>query len=92
MFYLGPRNAATEAVRQELKFVGQESGKLLAVRELLRKVSFYSFLGLEESFVSQNVFIIWYFTSIQTQKLRFDNHLYYNDATCPSRRVCAHQY
>ena len=32
------RNTATDAVKQELLFVGQESGKLLAVRNLVRKV------------------------------------------------------
>lgn len=65
------RNAATETVQQELKFVGQESGKLLAIRELLRKVSFYSVLRLEEPCVHQKMFIIRYFTSIQTPKLMF---------------------
>ncbi|XP_065063189.1 probable ATP-dependent RNA helicase DDX52 [Rhopilema esculentum] len=34
---VGVRNAATETVKQELKFVGQESGKLLAMRDLLQK-------------------------------------------------------
>ena len=33
------RNAATETVKQDLKFVGQESGKLLAMRDILRQVS-----------------------------------------------------
>ena len=33
------RNAATETVKQELKFVGQESGKLIAMREILRQVN-----------------------------------------------------
>ena len=32
------RNTATDAVKQELLFVGQESGKLLAMRNLVRKV------------------------------------------------------
>ena len=38
-FNIPCRNAATETVKQELKFVGQESGKLLAMREILRQVS-----------------------------------------------------
>ena len=33
------RNSATEAVQQELLFVGQESGKLLAMRNMVKKVS-----------------------------------------------------
>ncbi|XP_041351205.1 probable ATP-dependent RNA helicase DDX52 [Gigantopelta aegis] len=33
--YVGPRNSATENVEQELLFVGTESGKLLAVRNLI---------------------------------------------------------
>ena len=32
------RNSATENVEQELLFVGQESGKLLAVRNLIQQV------------------------------------------------------
>ena len=32
------RNAATKTIDQELLFVGNESGKLLAVREIIRKV------------------------------------------------------
>ena len=32
------RNTATDAVKQELLFVGQESGKPLAMRNLVRKV------------------------------------------------------
>ena len=32
------RNAATETVQQELLFVGQESGKLLAMRDVIAKV------------------------------------------------------
>ena len=32
------RNSATDLVKQELLFVGQESGKLLAVRDLMHKV------------------------------------------------------
>ncbi|XP_064477621.1 probable ATP-dependent RNA helicase DDX52 [Ornithodoros turicata] len=35
--YIGPRNCATEAVEQELMFVGDESGKLTAFRDLVRK-------------------------------------------------------
>ncbi len=32
------RNSAAELVKQELLFVGQESGKLLAIRDLVKKV------------------------------------------------------
>ena len=32
------RNSATETVEQELLFVGQESGKLLAMRNMVKKV------------------------------------------------------
>ena len=32
------RNSATETVKQELLFVGQESGKLIAIRDIIRKV------------------------------------------------------
>lgn len=35
--YIGPRNSATEAVEQELLFVGDESGKLTAFRDLVKK-------------------------------------------------------
>ncbi|EDV19769.1 uncharacterized protein TRIADDRAFT_33010, partial [Trichoplax adhaerens] len=34
---VGRRNAAAETVSQELKFVGQEDGKLLALRDIIRK-------------------------------------------------------
>jgi len=34
---IGTRNAATETVEQELVFVGQESGKLLAMRQIILK-------------------------------------------------------
>lgn len=34
---VGIRNTATQTVEQELLFVGQESGKLLAVREIVKK-------------------------------------------------------
>ncbi len=33
------RNSATDTVKQELMFAGQESGKLLAIRDIIRKVS-----------------------------------------------------
>lgn len=33
------RNTATQTVEQELLFVGQEAGKLLAVRDIVQKVS-----------------------------------------------------
>ena len=32
------RNSATQTVEQELLFVGQEAGKLLAVRDIVQKV------------------------------------------------------
>ena len=35
------RNSATETVKQELLFVGQESGKMIAIRDIIRKVSFF---------------------------------------------------
>ncbi|XP_064620528.1 probable ATP-dependent RNA helicase DDX52 [Lineus longissimus] len=35
--YIGARNAATDTVDQELLFVGSESGKLLAIRDIIRK-------------------------------------------------------
>lgn len=36
------RNAAVETVDQELLFVGSETGKLLAVRDLVKKVILFS--------------------------------------------------
>ena len=35
------RNSATETVEQELLFVGQEAGKLLAVRDIVQKVGLF---------------------------------------------------
>ena len=35
------RNAATETVQQELLFVGQEAGKLMAMRDIVKKVRTY---------------------------------------------------
>ncbi|OWF37737.1 probable ATP-dependent RNA helicase DDX52 [Mizuhopecten yessoensis] len=35
--YVGARNSATETIQQELKFVGTESGKLFAIREIIQK-------------------------------------------------------
>ncbi|XP_067680629.1 probable ATP-dependent RNA helicase DDX52 [Haliotis asinina] len=35
--YVGLRNSATETIQQELVFVGTESGKLLAVRNMIKK-------------------------------------------------------
>lgn len=32
------RNSATDLVKQELLFVGQESGKLIAIRDIIHKV------------------------------------------------------
>ena len=34
------RNSAVETVEQELLFVGTENGKLLAVRDIIKKVPF----------------------------------------------------
>ncbi|KAA0720319.1 putative ATP-dependent RNA helicase DDX52 [Triplophysa tibetana] len=34
---IGPRNTAAESVEQELLFVGSESGKVLAIRDLIKK-------------------------------------------------------
>ncbi|KAB5548700.1 hypothetical protein PHYPO_G00058590 [Pangasianodon hypophthalmus] len=34
---IGPRNSAAETVEQELLFVGAENGKLLAIRDLIKK-------------------------------------------------------
>ena len=33
------RNSATGSVEQELLFVGQESGKLIAIRDIIQKVN-----------------------------------------------------
>ncbi|KAK3092499.1 hypothetical protein FSP39_003695 [Pinctada imbricata] len=35
--YIGARNSATITIEQELLFVGQESGKLLAIRDMIKK-------------------------------------------------------
>lgn len=35
--YIGAKNSATTTIEQELKFVGTESGKLLAVRDIIAK-------------------------------------------------------
>ena len=40
------RNTATHTVEQELLFVGQEAGKLLAVRDIVQKVSGFTVEGL----------------------------------------------
>ena len=40
------RNSATETVKQELLFVGQESGKLIAIRDIIRKVNHLTFFCL----------------------------------------------
>ncbi|CDQ87696.1 unnamed protein product [Oncorhynchus mykiss] len=37
---IGHRNSAVETVEQELLFVGTENGKLLAVRDIIKKVPF----------------------------------------------------
>lgn len=39
------RNSAVETVEQELLFVGSETGKLLAMRELIKKVYLENSLG-----------------------------------------------
>ena len=39
LLYKFNRNAAADIVEQKLLFVGQESGKLLAVRDIIHKVS-----------------------------------------------------
>ena len=41
------RNTAIDTVKQELLFVGQESGKLLAMRNLVKKASPYTFILLK---------------------------------------------
>jgi ATP-dependent RNA helicase DDX52/ROK1 len=41
-FSLTSRNSATETVEQELLFVGQESGKLIAIRDIIQKVRIIS--------------------------------------------------
>lgn len=43
---IGARNSAVETVEQELLFVGSETGKLLAMRELVKRVSIHLFLFL----------------------------------------------
>ncbi|XP_060079542.1 probable ATP-dependent RNA helicase DDX52 [Ylistrum balloti] len=35
--YIGAKNSATETIQQELKFVGTESGKLFAIREIIQQ-------------------------------------------------------
>jgi hypothetical protein len=42
------RNSAVETVEQELLFVGSETGKLLAVRELVKKVYWTTFLNCDK--------------------------------------------
>lgn len=42
------RNTATHTVEQELLFVGQEAGKLLAVRDIVQKVSGLIFITVEQ--------------------------------------------
>ena len=37
------RNAATNTIEQELMFVGQEAGKLLAMRQIIQQVTFSFF-------------------------------------------------
>lgn len=40
------RNSATETVEQELLFVGQECGKLIALRDIIHKVQKYMIMLL----------------------------------------------
>ncbi len=40
--YIGAKNSAITTIKQELIFVGSESGKLIALRDIVRKVSSYS--------------------------------------------------
>lgn len=40
------RNSATETVEQELLFVGQECGKLIAIRDIIHKVQKYNMIML----------------------------------------------
>ena len=39
MIFCRNRNCATQTIQQELLFVGQENGKMVAVRDMVRKVS-----------------------------------------------------
>ena len=39
MIFCWNRNCATQTIQQELLFVGQENGKMVAVRDMVRKVS-----------------------------------------------------
>ena len=45
-YFVLNRNTATQTVQQELLFVGQEPGKLLAVRDIVQKVS--SFITVKQ--------------------------------------------
>jgi len=47
------RNTATHTIEQELLFVGQESGKLLAVRDIIQKVSVLQCVAYCPDFVRQ---------------------------------------
>ncbi len=50
------RNTATLTVKQELLFVGQESGKLIAVREIISKVKVTNSINHRNNYsVSYNV-------------------------------------
>lgn len=54
-YFLFPcnRNTATHTIEQELLFVGQESGKLLAVRDIIQKVSVLQCVAYCPDFVRQ---------------------------------------
>lgn len=59
---VGAQNAATEFVEQELLFVGSESGKLLAMRDLVRTGLKPPVLVFVQSKVMR--FFCWYFWMI----------------------------
>ena len=40
--YVGAKNVAVDSVKQELVFVGSEAGKLIAIRDIIRKVGLYA--------------------------------------------------
>lgn len=53
---IGQRNSATELVDQELLFVGNEAGKLIAFRNLLREGLKPPVLVFLDSKVSETIF------------------------------------
>ena len=50
--YIGAKNVAAESVKQELVFVGSEAGKLIAIRDIIRKV------GAVSAVLSRGVFLL----------------------------------